>query len=116
VAILLHLDNQKQGPLQVDARYLRLEMIPNTVDSIEFLAQIFLLPANVVSTIITHSVRMSRNILKIPTFVLPFCLNESSIMKLATSPCLKIFVLLSFSKPVISFDNRLETVRLSSQG
>ena len=41
---------------------------------------------------------------------------ESSIMKLATSPCLKIFVLLSFSKPVISFDNRLETVRLSSQG
>ena len=42
--------------------------------------------------------------------------NESSIMKLATSPCLKIFVLLSFSKPVISFDNRLETVRLSSQG
>ncbi|WDT83244.1 hypothetical protein OUO18_06655 [Streptococcus thermophilus] len=42
--------------------------------------------------------------------------NESSIMKLATSPCLKIFVLLSFSKPVISFDNRLETIRLSSQG
>ena len=42
--------------------------------------------------------------------------GESSIMKLATSPCLKIFVLLSFSKPVISFDNRLETVRLSSQG
>ena len=42
--------------------------------------------------------------------------SESSIMKLATSPCLKIFVLLSFSKPVISFDNRLETVRLSSQG
>ena len=42
--------------------------------------------------------------------------TESSIMKLATSPCLKIFVLLSFSKPVISFDNRLETVRLSSQG
>ena len=41
---------------------------------------------------------------------------ESSIMKLATSPCLKIFVSLSFSKPVISFDNRLETVRLSSQG
>ena len=41
---------------------------------------------------------------------------ESSIMKLATSPCLKIFVLLSFSKPVISFDNRLETVRLSGQG
>ena len=37
-------------------------------------------------------------------------LIESSIMKLATSPCLKIFVLLSFSKPVISFDNRLETV------
>ena len=36
--------------------------------------------------------------------------TESSIMKLATSPCLKIFVLLSFSKPVISFDNRLETV------
>ena len=36
--------------------------------------------------------------------------SESSIMKLATSPCLKIFVLLSFSKPVISFDNRLETV------
>ena len=30
---------------------------------------------------------------------------ESSIMKLATSPCLKIFVLLSFSKPVNSFDN-----------
>lgn len=43
-------------------------------------------------------------------------LSESSIMKLATSPCLKIFVLLSFSKPVISFDNRLETIRLSSQG
>ena len=39
-----------------------------------------------------------------------FKANESSIMKLATSPCLKIFVLLSFSKPVISFDNRLETV------
>ena len=45
-----------------------------------------------------------------------YLLIESSIMKLATSPCLKIFVLLSFSKPVISFDNRLETVRLSSQG
>ena len=35
-------------------------------------------------------------------------------MKLATSPCLKIFVLLSLSKSVISFDNRLEAVRLSS--
>ena len=42
--------------------------------------------------------------------------NESSIMKLATSPCSKIFVSLSLSKPVISFDNRLEAVRLSCQG
>ena len=41
---------------------------------------------------------------------------ESSIMKLATSPCSKIFVSLSLSKPVISFDNRLEAVRLSCQG
>jgi len=41
---------------------------------------------------------------------------ESSIMKLATSPCSKIFVSLSLSKPVISFDNRLEAVRLSSLG
>ena len=41
---------------------------------------------------------------------------KSSIMKLATSPCSKIFVSLSLSKSVISFDNRLETVRLSSQG
>ncbi|HFU4387442.1 TPA: hypothetical protein ACGO9J_001245 [Streptococcus suis] len=37
-------------------------------------------------------------------------------MKLATSPCSKIFVSLSLSKPVISFDNRLEAVRLSSLG
>ena len=43
-------------------------------------------------------------------------LYESSIMKLATSPCSKIFVSLSLSKPVISFDNRLEAVRLSCQG
>ena len=42
--------------------------------------------------------------------------SESSIMKLATSPCSKIFVSLSLSKPVISFDNRLEAVRLSCQG
>ena len=42
--------------------------------------------------------------------------TESSIMKLATSPCSKIFVSLSLSKPVISFDNRLEAVRLSCQG
>ena len=42
--------------------------------------------------------------------------DESSIMKLATSPCSKIFVSLSLSKPVISFDNRLEAVRLSGQG
>ena len=41
---------------------------------------------------------------------------ESSIMKLATSLCSKIFVSLSLSKPVISFDNRLEAVRLSGQG
>ena len=41
---------------------------------------------------------------------------ESSIMKLATSPCSKIFVSLSLSKSVISFDNRLEAVRLSGQG
>ncbi|HFI0557766.1 TPA: hypothetical protein ACGO4B_001846, partial [Streptococcus suis] len=41
---------------------------------------------------------------------------ESSIMKLATSPCSKIFVSLSLSKSVILFDNRLEAVRLSSQG
>ena len=47
-------------------------------------------------------------------FFLRNVIYESSIMKLATSPCLKIFVLLSFSKPVISFDNRLEAVRLSS--
>ncbi len=50
------------------------------------------------------------------TFLFLTIQYESSIMKLATSLCSKIFVLLSFSKPVISFDNRLETVRLSSQG
>ncbi|MHC5924012.1 hypothetical protein ACYT6T_09585, partial [Streptococcus pyogenes] len=42
--------------------------------------------------------------------------TESSIMKLATLLYSKIFVSLSLSKSVISFDNRLETVRLSSQG
>ena len=42
--------------------------------------------------------------------------DESSIIKLATSPCSKIFVSLSLSNPVISFYNRLEAVRLSSQG
>ena len=49
-------------------------------------------------------------------FVKFFLGTESSIMKLATSPCLKIFVSLSLSRSVISFDNRLEAVRLSSQG
>ena len=41
---------------------------------------------------------------------------ESSIMKLATLLYSKKIVSLSLSKSVISFDNRLETVRLSSQG
>jgi len=41
---------------------------------------------------------------------------ESSIMKLATLLYSKIFVSLSLSKSVISFDNRLEAVRLSGQG
>ncbi|HFU3867443.1 TPA: hypothetical protein ACGO3B_001239, partial [Streptococcus suis] len=45
-----------------------------------------------------------------------FFIFESSIMKLATSPCSKIFVSPSLSKSVISFDNRLEAVRLSGQG
>ena len=42
--------------------------------------------------------------------------SESSIMKLATLLYSKIFVSLSLSKSVISFDNRLEAVRLSGQG
>nr|WEJ76764.1 hypothetical protein M8286_01860 [Streptococcus suis] len=42
--------------------------------------------------------------------------NESSIMKLATSLYSKIVISLSLSKSVISFENRLEAVRLSSQG
>lgn len=41
---------------------------------------------------------------------------ESSIMKLATLLYSKKIVSLSLSKPVISFDNRLEAVRLSCQG
>ena len=45
-----------------------------------------------------------------------YCTNESSIMKLATLLYSKIFVSLSLSKSVISFDNRLEAVRLSGQG
>ena len=42
--------------------------------------------------------------------------GESSIMKLATLLYSKKIVSLSLSKPVISFDNRLEAVRLSCQG
>ena len=42
--------------------------------------------------------------------------SESSIMKLATLLYSKKIVSLSLSKPVISFDNRLEAVRLSCQG
>ncbi|MGT2980342.1 hypothetical protein ACVR1M_06430 [Streptococcus alactolyticus] len=42
--------------------------------------------------------------------------TESSIMKLATLLYSKKIVSLSLSKPVISFDNRLEAVRLSCQG
>ena len=42
--------------------------------------------------------------------------NESSIMKLATLLYSKKIVSLSLSKSVISFDNRLEAVRLSGQG
>ena len=41
---------------------------------------------------------------------------ESSIMKLATLLYSKKIVSLSLSKSVISFDNRLEAVRLSGQG
>ena len=41
---------------------------------------------------------------------------ESSIMKLATLLYSKKIVSLSLSKPVISFDNRLEAVRLNCQG
>ncbi len=42
--------------------------------------------------------------------------SESSIMKLATLLYSKKIVSLSLSKSVISFDNRLEAVRLSGQG
>ena len=46
----------------------------------------------------------------------PDLIFESSIMKLATLLYSKKIVSLSLSKPVISFDNRLEAVRLSCQG
>ncbi len=39
------------------------------VGLVEFLARIFLLSANLLSTIISQGSRMSRNFLKIPTFV-----------------------------------------------
>ena len=42
--------------------------------------------------------------------------DESSIMNLATLLYSKKIVSLSLSKSVISFDNRLEAVRLSGQG
>ena len=49
-------------------------------------------------------------------FVKFFLGTESSIMKLATLLYSKKIVSLSLSKSVISFDNRLEAVRLSGQG
>ncbi|WP_333674517.1 hypothetical protein [Streptococcus parasuis] len=70
-------------------------------------------------TALEQSTKLSETMQEVLLFILKkivYSISETSIMKLAILLYSKKIVSLSLSKSVISFDNRLEAVRLSGKG